>query len=542
MPAESEPNPVTAGPVPAVRRISAWIAARLPASRSAHRHLWVRRIAMGIVITAVSLTGVVIGIQLGAHHGLDVGPFRAQMTVTPSWGGETEVDIPPLGSLHLNSHDGPVHLRVQLGSLDQARTEALIDDPNGITRASETVVADVTEGVTRLVLRTLGAALLGALLLSAVVFRDIRRTAWAGLTALVVTAGSLGIAAGTIRPDSIATPRYEGLLVNAPAVVGDARKIADNYGRYADQLQALVSNVSRVYSAVSTLPVYEPAANTTRVLHVSDLHLNPSAWSVIKTVIQQFDITMVIDTGDIVDWGSSAETSFLSAIGGLGVPYVYIRGNHDSQLTAEAVDRQANTTVLDDTVATVGGLTIAGIGDPRFTPDKTNEPADGAPADADEGPETRSGQTLAATVRSSATKVDVALVHDPASAGPLDGTVPIVLAGHTHQRAVSVMAKVPDGVPTRLMVQGSSGGAGLRGVSPTNPVPLAMSVLYFDEQHVLKAYDDIRVGGTGQTQVTLERQVVGDPNADLSPSSPGPSGSGQVRVGDGSGAAPAPPG
>ncbi len=71
------------------------------------------------------------------------------------------------------------------------------------------------------------------------------------MTALVVTGGSLGLAAVTLRPDSIAEPRYEGLLVNAPAVVGDARRIADNYGRYADQLQQIVSNVSRLYTTVS---------------------------------------------------------------------------------------------------------------------------------------------------------------------------------------------------------------------------------------------------------------------------------------------------
>ena len=42
---------------------------------------------------------------------------------------------------------------------------------------------------------------------------------------------------------------------------------------------------------------------------------------------------------------------------------------------------------------------------------------------------------------------------------PLDGVVPLVLAGHTHEREVS---ELEDG--TRLMVEGSTGGAGLRGL------------------------------------------------------------------------------
>jgi hypothetical protein len=58
-------------------------------------------------------------------------------------------------------------------------------------------------------------------------------------------------------------------------------------------------------------------------------------------------------------------------------------------------------------------------------------------------------------------------------------------------------------------VEGSTGGAGLRGLEGEEPTPLAMSVLYFDENRTLKAYDDIKVGGTGQSEVTLERKVVG---------------------------------
>src|SRR4051812_36309730 len=116
-----------AGILPAVRRL--WAGSR---PQWAGPHPWVRRLAVSAAVLAVGLTGVVLGVLLGAHHSTDVGPFRAQMAVTPSWTGETEVDIPPLGALHLNSHDGPVHLRVQLGALDQRRTEALIGDPQGI--------------------------------------------------------------------------------------------------------------------------------------------------------------------------------------------------------------------------------------------------------------------------------------------------------------------------------------------------------------------------------------------------------------------------
>ncbi|HEX8346006.1 MAG TPA: metallophosphoesterase [Actinoplanes sp.] len=483
------------------------------------RHRVTRRAWIALSVLVVSLVGVVVGILLGAHAGTDVGPFRAEMSITPSLTGGTEVDIPPLGSLHLDSHNGPIHLKVNLGSLDQGRTEALIDNPAAITTAGRTAVDDVTEGILRLGLRTLGVAVASALLLATVVFRNARRVAAAGLLALAVTGASLGVAAGTVRADSISEPRYEGLLVNAPAVVGDARRIADNYGRYADQLQQLVSNVGRIYTTVSSLPVYEPAGNTTRLLHVSDLHLNPTSWQVIRTVVEQFDIDAVLDTGDIVDWGSGPETSYVSSIGALGVPYLYVRGNHDSTVTAAAVARQRNAVVLENSTSTVNGLTIAGIGDPEFTPDKSEAP----PAqDADEpveSPLAGAGEELATTIRGSTKPVDIALVHDPAMAAPLSGTCPVVLAGHRHQREVSMLPAAPGQPPTRLMVEGSTGGAGLRGLEGEEPTPLALSVLYFDENRALKAYDDIRLGGTGQSEVTLERNVIGaEPEPTAGPS------------------------
>ncbi|QLQ39692.1 metallophosphoesterase family protein [Micromonospora robiginosa] len=483
-------------------------ARRLAAWRPGHR---LRRLGVALALLAVALGGIVVGTYAGGHVGTDIGPFRAELKLSPSLDGGTTVDIPPLGALLLNSHDGPAYLTVEVGSLDQGRTEALIDDPASISRASQSAVQDVRDGVMRLGLKTLASAVLATLLLAGLVFRDVRRTAWAGGLALAITAGSLGVAAATVRPQAIEEPRYEGLLVNAPAIVGDARRIANDYTKYAEQLQRLVGNVSKLYTTVSALPVVQPSPGTTRVLHVSDMHLNPTGWQLIRTVVEQFGIDVVIDTGDMTDWGSEPEASFVGSVGLLKKPYVFIRGNHDSPRTAAAVAQQPNAIVLNNSTTTVAGLTIAGIGDPRFTPDKETSPAGSGLTSAVADQVIGAGEQLASTVQKSPRKVDVALVHDPASAGPLSGTCPLVLSGHTHARQVSKLPQAPDKQPTTLMVEGSTGGAGLRGLEGEKPTPLTMTVLYFDQQKLLQAYDEITVGGTGQSQVNLERHVIRDP-------------------------------
>ena len=59
-----------------------------------------------------------------------------------------------------------------------------------------------------------------------------------------------------------------------------------------------------------------------RVLHISDLHLNPTSYDIVESVVEQFGIDVVVDTGDSTDLGTVAELPYVNAIGRLEVPYV----------------------------------------------------------------------------------------------------------------------------------------------------------------------------------------------------------------------------
>jgi predicted phosphodiesterase len=211
----------------------------------------------------------------------------------------------------------------------------------------------------------------------------------------------------------------------------------------------------------------------------------------------------VLDTGDITDWGSQPETQLVTSIGDLAVPYVFIRGNHDSAVTAAVVGSQQNATVLDTSDVVVDGVRIVGAPDPRFTPDKST-------GDDDAGDEEllENGEELAEFAGTLDPPAAIAMVHDPKAAEPLDGVVPTVLAGHTHDREVT---ELDDG--TLLMVQGSTGGAGLRALEAEYPEPLTCTVLYVDRvTGALTAYDEITLGGLGLTEATIQRTVVARPD------------------------------
>ncbi len=309
----------------------------------------------------------------------------------------------------------------------------------------------------------------------------------------------------TWRPEALSQPRYTGLLVNANSLIGSAEDLVARFDAYRASLEDLVANVGSLYSVISALPSPGGTDDTVALLHVSDLHLNPAGFDLVQQVTGQFGVDAVLDTGDITDWGSSPENRLINSVGTLGVPYVYIRGNHDSAATAALIAAQPNAVVLDDSATTVAGLSVVGMPDPRFTPDKSN-------GDDEAGAEVlvRTGEELAELAESLPAPPAIALVHDPRQAGPLDGVAPLVLAGHTHERKVSELEE-----GTLLMVQGSTGGAGLRGLQGEYPEPLTCTVLYLDQETgALRAYDEITLAGLGETEVTMQRTVLPPPAAE----------------------------
>jgi predicted MPP superfamily phosphohydrolase len=461
-----------------------------------------------VAVIIIGLIGGGIGMLLGGRVQTPVGPADVAMSLRPSWTGGAVVDIPPLGTLELETHRGPLRLEAQVARLRPEPARKLIENPDELERLTVTIGGEIRHGLIVLTLRATGVALVCAGFAGIVLFRSWRyglRTAGAAL-GWVVVVGAL--AALTFNPQSVVEPRFTGLLASAPQVVGDAKTIVRRFDTYRAQLAQIVGNVSRVYTAASTLPTYEPDPTTVRVLHVSDIHLNPVAWSVIRSVSQQFQVQLIVDSGDLTDHGSGPEEKFVSEIRKLKIPYVFIRGNHDSGAIQAAVAKQKNATVLTGNMKEVGGLRIWGSGDPRFTPDKTTR-GDAVGA----GAMRQQGELLATSLHNSGLTPDMVVIHDPNEAEAFNGTAPLILSGHTHQRSTRLLSS-----GTRLFVQGSTGGAGLRGLEHEHPTPVQLSILYFNRaSHRLQGWDDITIGGLGEQSAQINRTLETTPDRTISP-------------------------
>ena len=279
-----------------------------------------------------------------------------------------------------------------------------------------------------------------------------------------------------------------------PQLVEELRAIPDRLRQYGDQLGEITASVTGTYRGLTQLPG-GPPADAVRIVWLSDVHNNPTAFAVAKALAEQYPGCVVVDTGDIGDWGKAFEARMYAGIGEIPAPYVFIKGNHDGPQTLVALGKIANVAILEDAMTyRHEGLTFAGDSDPRFTPDKST-------GDDHFGKErlTKVGQMLAAKLAS--IKPDVVLVHDPVVAAQLSGTAPLVLCGHTHRRNAKKVGE------TLILTQGSSGGLGLRGVRQDPPRPLTISVLHIDRTTKrLHSMDELTFGGLGARTLSLVRR------------------------------------
>jgi hypothetical protein len=472
-----------------------------------------RRLLLAVELAFVGLLGAMLAVAVAGTVTREVGPFNADLSLHASLTGGTQVAVPPLGQLFIDTHDGPVRLEVGINQLRPDAARSIATNPNALRGLGAEVDDDLRAGVRDLLLRTAVVTVVGAAALGLLVFRQVRRTlaaAASGAAALLVIGG---VTALTADSRSLAEPRFTGLLASAPGAVGDVRDILASVDAYGVQLGRLVVNVTDLYRVTSGLQTFVPDDGTLRVLHISDLHLNPTSYEIVESVVEQFGVDVVVDTGDSTDLGTTAELPYVNAIGRLDVPYVWIRGNHDSRWCRTPSDRQPNATVLDGPqVAEVAGIRFLGQGDPRYIRDS-------------ETAARRPPRSWSSSVRS--------------CARPGRGGGPARPRPHPrprHERSAArrsarrpgrphPRAQDRDGGRTTLLVQGSTGGAGLRALRGEEATPVTLTVLYLDRaDRQLQAYDDITLGGVGASDARISRTVVVEQEEPAPAPSPTPSG------------------
>ncbi len=247
---------------------------------------------------------------------------------------------------------------------------------------------------------------------------------------LVATLGTTGALWTTYQPGrqgSFTATEVLGTLQRNQGLLTDVETRAAQVQPYLRNLLALSTALQQQYAGGS-LEV-DPAL---RLLFVSDLH-SANQYALMRTIVEEDSIDAVIDTGDFVSFGTveeAAASDMFAGIESLGVPYLFVRGNHDATSPTDTallrrMERVPNIVLLQPPEGgyqevSIGGITIAGFNDPRWFGDSgSGSPAKQEPA----------REAFAAAFANRATP-DVVASHEPWAVEGLDAGV--LLNGHMH--------------------------------------------------------------------------------------------------------------
>jgi predicted phosphodiesterase len=301
------------------------------------------------------------------------------------------------------------------------------------------------------------------------------------------------VTAITFDVQAFQEPRFTGTLERAPQVI-------DSVSRRVESIDALRSRYETAADRLSDLlalaaePQLDPREDSTAILHVSDLHSNPLGLDIVERLVGRFDVDAVLDTGDLTSFGEPIEARMGDAISRLPVPYLFVPGNHDSVANRAALAQVDNIEVVDGEPVQVEDVDILGWPDPTFTAsdDVTTEEAN----------ELREEAAAGVSDEVQRTRPDVLAVHDLRLAEESMGEVPLVVAGHTHERAFEER----DG--TLTMTVGSTGATGLGSFIFETDLPYEAEIIYF-RAGLPVAFDYVSFSGLGG-DFEIERRTLED--------------------------------
>lgn len=442
----------------------------------------------------VGVAGAWLALLMAGRYEYPLGPFRVEFFGRPG-PSSTELSLPPFGRLEADTHWAPLKLSATLQEVAAAELGDIVQH-KGVDGLALEVEEEARGALAWYAWRSIGIVLLGAAGAGLLIYRTRWRPAVAGIAAAGILFGAMtGTSWLTFRPDAFLSPTFSGSLALAPRLVGPIREATGRIEDFRVELERLVGGAVAAYTTIATRPATTGAEIV--VLHISDIHLSPLGMDFAQRLASSFEVDMVLDTGDLTSFGSPLEQGITSRIGEFGVPYVFVRGNHDSALTVNEVLAQPNAVVLRHEMREVAGLRIYGAPHPLFTPTLPRD------YDDNEIEETvlAVGEVVAEQVEE--LEPDLLAVHDERMAQASLGLVPVVTSGHFHQTT----AREVEG--TIMLQVGSTGAGGVDTFAAPQAIPLSAELLYFEADPVeLVAWDTVELDPITQ-DLTVRRHLPG---------------------------------
>lgn len=227
-------------------------------------------ISLGLVREVLAvLIGMAVFIGFLGPTGCNLEGLYVEAALVPSFRGQTVVELPPLGTLTMNTHPTPLEFRLTLRSIhpDLLETDFPLAAGDLWRR-----LAPATGGALlyflgkQLLLGALGAALATRVLLRAPPLKC-GKSAAAGFFA----AGALLAATwATYDLEAAREPKFNGILAFAPQMLALADETMAELSDFRDKATQLAGNMQHLLSQIEQMNLVQaPAASDIKLLLVS---------------------------------------------------------------------------------------------------------------------------------------------------------------------------------------------------------------------------------------------------------------------------------
>lgn len=440
---------------------------------------------LGILITA--LLGAFLFVYLFGAATYDLDGLRLSISTNPAPAGKTIIDLPPFGSVSAVTHDIPLEFIVKLDYIGTELAQSILtnssDSPDEIINDLRLSIPNIIKpfALRQILLAALGAAL-GVWLIWRSRFSVVISSALLGSLVITIILG-LGVQNYDIK--AFKEPEYNGVLAIAPNIIPEPDKLLDRLDMIQHQTRKVAGNIQTLFTNVNGLSMLanpEEDNEIKKVLLVGDLHSNPIGVEFLKSLAHNFKVDVIVDTGDLTDFGNPLETKMTEGLLQIDIPYIFVPGNHDTPETISFVKEMKNSRVLEGKTLTIKGITFKGNGDPLSTSKEVTV------ADRKEWEAMLNQQVkdLLSDEDKEEQKPDIVVVHNHEAAQKLLKHYPLVVHGHTHELSI-----VTNGDKIKIN-PGTAGAAGVRGLYSDTPIPYSAVILYIKPGERPVAADQIK--------------------------------------------------
>ena len=447
---------------------------------------------------AVVLSAVVLSIALLGTTAYEVQGVSIKAYVKPSLDGHSYLKLPPLGDLSADTHRGPVDFFVELTAVHPEAIEEGLSLANSQEDWLGGIQSEVKKNLALFLLKQALVGAAGAAFLYLLIFRPGWKREFAiFLVSFGLVASVFGYAAATYKVEAFKEPQYTGVVAAGPEVLLLADKLYEKFQNFRGTTDEVVSSINTLFSNIDGIGMLTTTdAEEEQVLIVSDISNNPVGIELVETLADSFKVDMVIDAGDLTDFGSPLEAQAFNKIGDLGVPYLFAPGNHDSPEVMAFLRQLSNVTILDGSVVETNGLSVLGVPDPWSYGSAVNGASEAEIQTALE----EQAKTLKTKLEENQ-DVDIAVIHNPTMADSLKGLAPVIISGHTH----SLSVKKTGG--SFFLNPGTTGASGFRGLQ-AEEISYSALILHLNSATTDQVVVDIIQYDPLSSSITVERRLL----------------------------------